>query len=191
MDLDTSRRADRRLDHVYRIGAGLTGLVLVGFGSAGMMIRLPLFDTQGEVVAGLSTNGALSFLSIAIGSLLVGAAILGGKFASTVCVTVGGAFLVSGLVNLILMSTDFNILAFSVPNVIFSYVVGLVLLTFGMYGRFTGNLPEDNPFRRYRHPEEDAAKENTDVSPAEGGAHGVPGPRSAREREDSTEETRG
>lgn len=204
MDLDTTRRADRRLDHVYRIGAGLTGLVLVGFGSAGMMIRLPLFDTQGEVVAGLSTNGALSFLSIAFGSLLVGAAILGGKFASTVCVTVGGAFLVSGLVNLILMSTDFNILAFSVPNVIFSYVVGLVLITFGMYGRFTGNLPADNPFRRYRHPGEGTGEDGVDAerprqraegaagaSADEGTAHGVPGPRSAREREDSPEERRG
>ncbi|MBQ1083806.1 MULTISPECIES: DUF4383 domain-containing protein [unclassified Nocardiopsis] len=202
MDLDTTRRADRRLDHVYRFGAGLTGLVLVGFGSAGMTIRLPLFDTQGEVVAGLSTNGALSFLSIAFGSLLVGAAILGGKFASTVCVTVGGAFLVSGLVNLVLMSTDFNILAFSVPNVIFSYVVGLVLITFGMYGRFTGNLPADNPFRRYRHRGEGADEGGADAerASAEGAAgasadertdHGVPGPRSAREREDSPEERRG
>lgn len=161
MDLDTTRRADRRLDLVYRIGAGFTGLVLVGFGSAGMMIRLPLFDTQGEVIAGLSTNGALSFLSIAIGSLLVGAAILGGKFASTVCIVVGAAFIASGIVNLILMSTDFNILAFSMPNVIFSYAVGLMVLTFGMYGRFSGHLPEDNPFHRHRHPEAEAAGAGT------------------------------
>lgn len=222
MDLDTTRRADRRLDLVYRIGAGFTGLVLVGFGSAGLMIRLPLFDTQGEVIAGLSTNGALSFLSIAIGSLLVGAAILGGKFASTVCIAVGAAFIASGIVNLILMSTDFNILAFSMPNVIFSYVVGLVVLTFGMYGRFTGHLPEDNPFQRHRHPEDEAAggvtgqgsadrtsagegtAEEKDRDPAyeaghraarlngpRGGAHTVPGQRSARASDNSTEETRG
>ncbi|MGW5878953.1 DUF4383 domain-containing protein [Nocardiopsis terrae] len=150
MDLDTKRRADRRLDIVYRIGAGLTGLVLIGFGIAGLMIRLPLFDTQGEVIAGLSTNGALSFLSIAIGSLLVGAMVLGGIFASTVCVAVGAAFVASGLVNLYLMSTDFNILAFSMPNVIFSFVVGLMVMTFGMYGRFSGGLAEDNPFRQHR-----------------------------------------
>lgn len=216
MDLDTTRRADRRLDLVYRIGAGLTGLVLVGFGSAGLMIRLPLFDTQGEVIAGLSTNGALSFISIAIGSLLVGAAILGGKFASTVCVAVGAAFVVSGLVNLYLMSTDFNILAFSIPNVIFSFVVGLVVMTFGMYGRFSGNLPEDNPFRRHRHPElSDGETSDGETSDGGGGqdegsasqdrprgrgvsrldgprgsAAGVPGPRSAA-REDSAEESRG
>ena len=150
MRLHTERRTDRRLDLVYRIGAGLTGLVLIGFGIAGMMTRLPLFDTQGEVIAGLSTNGALSFLSIAIGSLLVGAMVLGGTFASTVCVVVGVGFIVSGLANLFLMSTDFNILAFSMPNVIFSFVVGLLVMTFGMYGRFSGGLTDDNPFHRHR-----------------------------------------
>ena len=214
MDLDTTRRADRRLDLVYRIGAGFTGLVLVGFGSAGLMIRLPLFDTQGEVIAGLSTNGALSFLSIAIGSLLVGAAILGGKFASTVCITVGAAFIASGIVNLILMSTDFNILAFSMPNVIFSYAVGLVVLTFGMYGRFSGHLPEDNPFQRHRHPEGETgadggaagqgSAEEKDHDPSydagrraarldgpRGGAHAVPEQRSSAARDNSAEETRG
>ena len=219
MDLDTTRRADRRLDLVYRVGAGFTGLVLVGFGSAGLMIRLPLFDTQGEVIAGLSTNGALSFLSIAIGSLLVGAAVLGGKFASTVCITVGAAFVASGMVNLVLMSTDFNILAFSMPNVIFSYAVGLVVLTFGMYGRFTGRLPEDNPFHRHRHPESEAAGDSAAGETAaegpraeadgdtayaagrraarlqgpRGSAHSVPGPRSGavREGSENNEETRG
>ncbi|WP_017604817.1 DUF4383 domain-containing protein [Nocardiopsis alkaliphila] len=182
MKLDTKRRADRRLDLVYRIGAGLTGLVLIGFGIAGLMIRLPLFDTQGEVIAGLSTNGALSFLSIAVGSLLVGAMVLGGIFASNVCIVVGVAFLVSGLVNLFLMGTDFNILAFSIPNVIFSFVVGLVVLTFGMYGRFSGGLDEDNPFHQYResrHQTRVPAPRTEDGGARARGAEGVP---RARER---------
>ncbi|WP_017584921.1 DUF4383 domain-containing protein [Nocardiopsis ganjiahuensis] len=215
MELDTTRRADRRLDLVYRIGAGFTGLVLMGFGIAGLMVRLPLFDTQGEVIAGLSTNGALSFLSIAIGSLLVGAAVLGGKFASTVCITVGVAFVVSGLVNLYLMSTDFNILAFSMPNVIFSFLVGLVVMTFGMYGRFSSHLPEDNPFQRHRHPDEpfgggrevsavesqpdgtteeaDQAREHgaTRLHGPRGSAHGVPEQRTGDVREGSSRENRG
>ncbi len=216
MELDTTRRADRRLDLVYRIGAGFTGLVLVGFGSAGLMIRLPLFDTQGEVIAGLSTNGALSFLSVAIGSLLVGAAILGGKFASTVCVTVGVAFVASGIVNLYLMTTDFNILAFSISNVVFSFVVGLVVMTFGMYGRFSSHLPEDNPFQRYRHPEGSTDGGTAGEVPADGrpvgsagatsyaaghrsasrdrprgSAHGVPEQRSRSVREGVPEDTEG
>lgn len=173
MDLDTTRRADRRLDLVYRIGAGLTGLVLVGFGIAGLLTRLPLFDTQGEVIAGLSTNGALSFISVAIGSLLLGAAVLGGTFASTVCVVVGVGFVLSGLVNLFLMSTDFNILAFSMPNVIFSFAVGLMVMTFGMYGRFSGGLANDNPYRRHRASRhgEDVPRPRAEGETASAGGH--------------------
>ncbi|WP_159945146.1 MULTISPECIES: DUF4383 domain-containing protein [unclassified Nocardiopsis] len=150
MELDTRRPADRRLSVVYRTGAALTGFVLIGFGVAGLMTRLPLFDTQGEIVAGLSTNGALSSVSLAVGSLLVGAALLGGSFASTVCTVAGVAFVASGLVNLYLMSAGPNILAFSMPNVVFSFVVGIVVMTLGMYGRVSGGLPEDNPYRRPR-----------------------------------------
>ncbi|RKS05144.1 uncharacterized protein DUF4383 [Nocardiopsis sp. Huas11] len=150
MELDRNRRPDRRLDIAYRAGSGVIALVLIGFGLAGLTVRLPLFDTQGEVVAGLSTNGALGFLSVAFGSLLLGAAVLGGVYASTVCTVMGTAFVGSGLVNLYLMTTDANVLAFSMPNVIFSFVVGLTLMTIGMYGRFSGGLAEDNPFREYR-----------------------------------------
>ncbi|GAB2511263.1 DUF4383 domain-containing protein [Nocardiopsis aegyptia] len=150
MELDRSRRSDRRLDIVYRVGSGVTALILIGFGLAGLTVRLPLFDTQGEVIAGLSTNGALGFLSVAFGALLLGAAVLGGVFASTVCTLMGTAFVASGLVNLYLMSAGPNVLAFSMPNVMFSFVVGLMLMTFGMYGRFSGGLAEDNPFREHR-----------------------------------------
>lgn len=48
------------------------------------------------------------------------------------------------------MSTEYNVLAFSMPNVIFSFVVGLMVMTFGMYGCYSGGLPEDNPYRRHR-----------------------------------------
>jgi hypothetical protein len=36
-------------------------------------------------------------------------------------------------------------------NVIFSFVVGTALITFGMYGRVSGTLPPDNPYWRERH----------------------------------------
>lgn len=159
MNLDTKKAVDRRLDKVYRFGAAMVGLVLVGFGVAGLMIRLPLFDTEGEVIAGLSTNGALSFISVAVGALLVGAAVLGGTFASNISLLVGAAFVGSGFINLVLMTTDYNILAFSMSNVIFSFVVGLVIMYFGMYGRFSGGLPEENPFRKHRERRSQKGKE--------------------------------
>lgn len=84
------------------------------------------------------------------GLLLVGAAI-GGNVASMMNMVIGVAFIVSGFVNLALIGTRFNFLAFHMQNVLFSFVVGLLLMTFGMYGRVSGGLPHDNPYWRARH----------------------------------------
>ena len=35
----------------------------------------------------------------------------------------------------------------------FSFVVGLIMITFGMYGRVNLYLPYDNPYYQARHPE--------------------------------------
>src|SRR3712207_959831 len=61
-------------------------------------------------------------------------------------VLVGAVFLLSAMVNLAVLETDWNVLAFSMANVIFSICAGLVLLTLGAYGRISGNLPEDSPY---------------------------------------------
>jgi len=49
--------------------------------------------------------------------------------------------LLSGLVNLTLIRTDLNFLAFRMGNIIFSFVVGIVLLTSGLYGRVKAGDP--------------------------------------------------
>ncbi|MYX72236.1 DUF4383 domain-containing protein [Streptomyces sp. SID3915] len=149
--LDEQLPVDHRLSQVYRIGAGLMGLVLVAFGILGLLDRIGFFDTGGDTVAGLNTNGALSVLSICIGLLLFGGMVIGGNLASTLNMVLGVAFLVSGFVNLALLDTGVNFLAFRMQNVIFSFAVGLLLMTFGMYGRVSGGLPHDNPYWRARH----------------------------------------
>jgi hypothetical protein len=63
-------------------------------------------------------------------------------------IVVGSLFLVSALVNLALLRTSFNVLAFEFSNVVFSVVTGLVLLLLGAYGRVSGNLPPDSPYAR-------------------------------------------
>ncbi|MFI8994962.1 DUF4383 domain-containing protein [Streptomyces sp. NPDC053542] len=151
--LDEHLPVDHRLSTVYRVGAGLMGLVLVAFGVLGLIDRIGFFDTGGDTVAGLNTNGALSVLSILIGLLLFVGMVIGGNFASTLNTVLGLAFLLSGFVNLAVLETGFNYLAFHLQNVLFSFVVGLMLLVFGMYGRVSGGLPHDNPYWRARHPE--------------------------------------
>ncbi|MFD6423120.1 DUF4383 domain-containing protein [Streptomyces sp. NPDC060198] len=150
---------DHRLSQVYRIGAGLMGLVLLVFGILGLIDKIGFFDTGGDTVAGLNTNGALSILSICVGVLLLGGMVVGGNKASTLNMTVGVLFIASGFVNLALLDTGLNFLAFEMQNVLFSFIVGLMLMFFGMYGRVSGGLPHDNPYWRARHPEE-AARED-------------------------------
>ncbi|MFF4078379.1 DUF4383 domain-containing protein [Streptomyces sp. NPDC001777] len=152
--LDKHLPVDHRLSRVYRVGAGLMGLVLFVFGVLGLIDRIGFFSTGGATVAGLNTNGALSVLSICVGLLLFIGMVIGGNFASTLNMVLGVAFLLSGFVNLALLETDYNFLAFHLQNVLFSFVVGLMLMVFGMYGRVSGGLPHDNPYWRARHPEE-------------------------------------
>lgn len=145
---------DHRLNRFYRIGAGLMGLVLLAFGVLGLVDKVGFFDTAGDTVAGLNTNGALSVLSICVGLLLFVGMVIGGNVASTLNMVVGVAFILSGFVNLALLDTDANFLAFHIQNVLFSFVVGVLLMFFGMYGRVGSALPHDNPYWRARHPEQ-------------------------------------
>lgn len=140
------------LNRVYRIGAAVIGVGLLVFGVLGYSNQLAFFDTAGAgEVAGLSTNVLLSTISVVVGiALLVGAAI-GGNVSAALNLVTGVLFLLSGLANLAFLRTSANILNFSMANVIFSFVVGLLLLSFGLYGRVTGGLPPDNPYYRSRH----------------------------------------
>ncbi|MDX2524012.1 DUF4383 domain-containing protein [Streptomyces europaeiscabiei] len=152
--IDEHLPVDHRLNRVYRFGAGLMGLFLLAFGILGLIDKVGWFDTNGDEVVGLNTNGTLSVLSIAVGLLLLVGMVIGGNFASTLNMTLGVLFILSGFANMALLDTDSNFLAFRIQNVLFSFVVGLLLMTFGMYGRVGAALPHDNPYWRARHPRE-------------------------------------
>jgi hypothetical protein len=143
------RLVDRRVFAVQRLGAGLVGLFLLLFGLVGAISQVPLLTTDGERILGLSANGLLAALSMMVGAVLIGAALEGPRLASAVMLVLGPLFLLSALVNLAVLGTSLNLLAFRVGNVVFSLVVGWLLLVLGAYGRLTGNLPADSP---YAHP---------------------------------------
>lgn len=152
MKLHDERPVDHHLSQVYRAGAGLCGMALLVFGCLGLADGLAFFSTSGERIAGLSSNGLLSLVSVVTAVVLIAGALIGGTVASTVNITVGALFVLSGFVNLALLDSSANILAFRIPNVLFSFAMGLVIATFGMYGRVSGKLPLDNPYWRHRHP---------------------------------------
>jgi hypothetical protein len=149
------QRFDRRVFAVQRAGALAIGLVLLGFGLVGFTRGVPALSSHGERVLGLSANGVLAGLSVAVAAILIGAATRGPRVASTVMCAFGVLFLLSALVNLFAIGTRANVLAFQTSNVIFSVIVGFLLLTLGSYGRFSGNLPTDSP---YAHPHPWAAE---------------------------------
>ncbi|MFE4515681.1 DUF4383 domain-containing protein [Kitasatospora sp. NPDC056783] len=153
---DTLTPVDRRLAMVWRIGAGLGGIFLIVFGCLGLADHPGFLATHGDRIAGLSTNGALSILSIVAGAVLVLGAVIGGNFASNLNMAVGVLFVLSGFYGLtVLGRPDANILNFRMSNVLFAFVFGIVLATFGMYGRVSGHLPHDNPYWRNRIGRED------------------------------------
>jgi hypothetical protein len=134
---------------VQRLGAVGVRLTLLVFGLLGATGGVGFLATHGQRYLGLSSNGLLSTLSLVVATVLLGAAARGPRPASTVMIVLRVLFLASALLNMALLRTAFNLLAFRMSNVVFSVVVGLLLLFLGAYGRISGNLPANSP---YAHP---------------------------------------
>ena len=99
--------------------------------------------------------------------MLIAAALRGPRIASTVMIAVGSLFLLSGLANLAVLRTGFNVLAFELANVYFSFAAGLTLLLLGAYGRISGHLPPDSPYARSEAGEDPEPPETYPSTPAE------------------------
>ncbi|MEV4649240.1 DUF4383 domain-containing protein [Saccharopolyspora sp. NPDC049357] len=163
MRMDRYLPPEHPLNRFYRIAAAVFGACLMVFGGLGLANRVPLFTTDGVDVLGLSSNGLLAVVSIVVGAILVAAAAWGGPVASTTTAAIGVLFVLSGLANLAVLNTSWNVFAFELQNVVFSLIAGLVLMFFGFYGRVSGGLPEDNPYVRYRHHQPPAHEDRSDV----------------------------
>ena len=133
---------------VHRLGAIAVALILFAFAALGFASGTGFVTDHGAHALGMTGNGLLSTISVIVGAILVVAAVRGGPAASTTCAVIGGLFVLSGLVNLALVDGPYNFLAFTLPNIMFSFVVGIILLFVGLYGRASGRLPADNPYRQ-------------------------------------------
>jgi hypothetical protein len=152
---------------VHRLGALAIAAVILVFGILGFADGLPFFSTSGRPILGMSSNGLLSTISVLTAVLLTVAALRGPRIASTVMISVGSLFLVSALLGLALLRTDYNVLAFGLSNVAFSVVAGFLLLMLGGYGRLSANLPPDSPYAAPREDDEVEPPENFPSTPEE------------------------
>ncbi|MGE7432657.1 MULTISPECIES: DUF4383 domain-containing protein [Kitasatospora] len=167
MKLQDELPVDHRMALVYRIGAGLGGVFLLIFGILGLLDHPGFLSTHGPRIAGLSTDGALSILSVIVGLVLVAGAAVGGIVASNLNMIVGVLFVLSGFYGLtVLGRPDANILNFQLANVLFAFIFGFVVLTFGMYGRVSSHLPQDNPYWKKRRALEKAREEPRPTGPS-------------------------
>jgi hypothetical protein len=151
MDAFHADRVPNRIHTVHRVSAAALGCFLLLFGVLSFAAPVDFLATSGAVVFGLSTNGLLATVSVIVGAVLVVAASRSGPTASSTLVIFGGLFVISGVANAVVLDTALNIFAFRVSNVVFSLVVGAVLLTLGAYGRFTGRLPDTSPYHGHGH----------------------------------------
>ena len=155
---------DHHLRGLYRGLAILTGLALVVFGIAGFVetAGMNFFAQPGERVLWLTANPAFALLSVLVGAGVVAVTLIGRNLDVPANVGLGGVFMLSGLIMLCLLRTDLNFLAFSVANVNVSFVIGLVLITAGLYGTASTSRVHAQPrHRSARAAEETGSKANS------------------------------
>lgn len=125
---------------LYRVLVTLTGLFVVVFGIVGFtQTRGTDFFAQTDLprALGLRTNLGLAVLSIVAGVILVAGAVIGRNIDQAINLVGGSVYMLVGMIMLALLRTDANFLGFSVSTSIVSLIIGVVLMTAGLYGRTT------------------------------------------------------
>jgi hypothetical protein len=137
---------------LYRFLGGLTGLYVLVFGIAGLVVSRghgPF--ARGDIAAlGLHTNAAFSVLSMVAGAVILLAAIIDNNLDHHTFLFGGLVFLGVGLVMLAFMQTSLNLLNFTVSTCVVSFLIGLVLFTAGLYTR-SGPVAQSEAEERRRH----------------------------------------
>jgi hypothetical protein len=103
-------------------------------------------------VMGVPTNRAFAVASLAAGAVVLVATVVGRNLDRFVYLAGGIGFLVAGTLEMALLHTDANVFNFSITTSVVSYVIGLILLTAGLYGK-SGTREEAAAEEAFRHGE--------------------------------------
>jgi hypothetical protein len=130
---------------VFRFVAFLAGAYLTLFGALGLGVTAgePFFHRGGDWVLGLRTNPATAWLTLLLGVVLLAAVLLGRNVFHQVTLVMGWVLAGLAMVAMAMIQTDANVFNVSMVNVIVLAVLGLLVLTAGLYGKI-GN-PETAP----------------------------------------------
>lgn len=146
---------NHRLRPLYRLLAALAGIYVLVFGIVGVTRTAgdPLFDRGDVTVFGLRLNLAFAILSVVVGVVVLGAALWGNNADHFVNLVAGAVFLGAGVLMLTVIQTPANFLNFQVATCVTSFIIGLVLLTAGLYGK-VGTEQERAAHEAHRHHKE-------------------------------------
>jgi hypothetical protein len=143
---------NHRLRSLYRSIAGLTGIWLIAFGAVGWsQTEGGDWFARGDWTAfAVPTNRAFAATSLLAGAVVLVAAIVGRNVDRFVNLWGGIGFIVAGTAMMALVHTGANVFNFSIITSIASYVIGLALLTAGLYGK-VGTAQEADAEEAVRH----------------------------------------
>jgi peptidoglycan/LPS O-acetylase OafA/YrhL len=127
----------------YRIVSGACGLALLLLGALA-------FGSDGAF--GARVNPAGSVLFLVIGALTLVGSVVGRNLGRWIHLTAGVALLVVGMASLALLRSQANLFDFSMTTCIVTFVVGLALLTCGLYEQ-VGPPEKQEREERFRHGE--------------------------------------
>jgi hypothetical protein len=137
----------------YRLLAGLAGLYILIFGIVGVTKTkgFPAFSqTQTAMSLGLRCNLGFAIISIIAGAIILVSALLGRNIDHFINIYGGIGFMLAGILLLGLLETNANFFAFTIWNVVASFLIGLTLFSAGLYGK-TGTPQDAEAEEAYRH----------------------------------------
>jgi Domain of unknown function (DUF4383) len=122
---------------LYRALSGLVGVYLIIFGIVGVVVTSGdgLFGRAGHRVLGQGANLFWSIVCLILGAIVLVTTLLGRNLMTETDSYVGWGMLVVGTYGLATARTNANVLDFTIATVVVTYLLGLVLITAGLYGK--------------------------------------------------------
>jgi hypothetical protein len=144
---------NHHLRPLYRLLSGVAGLYMLVFGVVGLIQTsgAPFFTRdEAEWVLGLRTNPAFALLSLVAGVVVLGANLIGRNIAHNINQLAAVVLTVVGMASLAIMQTDANIFAFSMVNVIVTFILGSIVGIASLYDR-VGSASAAQAEEDFRH----------------------------------------
>lgn len=106
------------------------GAVYALVGAAGFAVTdgLPFAGTEGNRLLLFAVNPLHNIVHLAVGGLLLGGAVAGNRWARRVNATVGGVYLLVGVLGLFLVGTGLNILSLNHPDNALHFATALLAI---------------------------------------------------------------